>query len=143
MKNQRWQNLAFGLAFTLPVIGAYIAKRLIAKYKNRSPGTQPEVTRIRVPITSLIGINDGEVLPQPKQESIVLPAVTEITLELDELPQVADSVQGQFVASSEGDKFHRPECRWAQNIKPENSIFLENKVIAIERGYSPCNSCNP
>jgi len=143
MKNKRWQNVAFGVAFAIPVIGFYFGKRLFSRNKNRSRETQPEVTRIRIPLMSLIGINDEVVSSQTKQHSIVLPDESANAAGEAESLLSSNSAQGYYVASSEGGKFHLPDCRWAKKIKPENSLTLENKSIAFERGYTSCSICNP
>ena len=146
MKNKRWRNVALGVAFILPVLGAYIGKRLLAKKTNKLEGIKPEVTRIRVPLVSLIGINDNQVESQPKRPSIVLPEAPEEisqTSDDDAGQMTSSSVASQVIASSERGKFHRLECRWAKNIKVENSILLDNRAVALEGGYIPCSTCNP
>lgn len=49
----------------------------------------------------------------------------------------------EYVASKGGSVFHRPECRWAQNISAENLIHYKNKEEASKDGKRPCKSCNP
>jgi len=47
------------------------------------------------------------------------------------------------VGSASSDKYHRPDCRYAQKIKPENKIWFENVWEAREQGYVPCKVCKP
>lgn len=49
----------------------------------------------------------------------------------------------EYVASKSGNVFHRPECRWAQNISAENLIRYSSKEEASKDGKRPCKSCNP
>ena len=49
----------------------------------------------------------------------------------------------RYVASRRSDIFHRPECRWAKNISPENLVGYSNKAEATESGKRPCRSCKP
>jgi Metal binding domain of Ada len=47
------------------------------------------------------------------------------------------------VASRSSTVFHRPDCRWAQNISPENRVTYNSRQEAIRDGKKPCKSCNP
>lgn len=48
-----------------------------------------------------------------------------------------------FWASSEGNKFHKPNCEWAQKIKESNKVVYTSREAAIEDGREPCGECNP
>jgi hypothetical protein len=54
-----------------------------------------------------------------------------------------DSAESQYVASKSSTIFHKPDCRWAQNISKENLITYESKDEAIKAGKRPCKTCNP
>ncbi|KUK44144.1 MAG: Uncharacterized protein XD72_1468 [Methanothrix harundinacea] len=55
-----------------------------------------------------------------------------------------DEMVGSFyVGSTTSNKYHRPDCRYAEKIKDENRIFFSNVAEAEEAGYSPCKVCNP
>lgn len=48
-----------------------------------------------------------------------------------------------YVGSMNSDKFHRPSCKWAQNIKDENAIWFSSKEEAVQKGYTACKTCKP
>ncbi|HNS19112.1 MAG TPA: Ada metal-binding domain-containing protein [Sedimentisphaerales bacterium] len=48
-----------------------------------------------------------------------------------------------FVASKNGRVFHRPDCRWAQNISADNLVRYQTREEAIASGKNPCKSCKP
>lgn len=48
-----------------------------------------------------------------------------------------------YWASSKSDKFHKPACRWAQRISPQNLIMFKNREEALKAGYKPCKECKP
>lgn len=48
----------------------------------------------------------------------------------------------EFWASKKSNKYHYPDCKWAQRIKPENLIVF-NTAEAIRAGYIPCKVCRP
>ena len=48
-----------------------------------------------------------------------------------------------FIASKSSGVFHKPDCRWAQNISADNLVKYENRGEAIEAGKRPCKFCNP
>ena len=54
-----------------------------------------------------------------------------------------DESKGKYVASSESDKYHTPNCRWAKKIIEENAIWFDTAEAAQKSGYSACGTCNP
>lgn len=49
----------------------------------------------------------------------------------------------QFVGSINSDKYHYPDCRWAQKIKPGNEVWFSSSEEARKAGYKPCKVCGP
>lgn len=49
----------------------------------------------------------------------------------------------EFWASKNSNKYHRPKCRWAQMIKPDNLIKLKSPEEAVNSGFIPCKVCRP
>ena len=49
----------------------------------------------------------------------------------------------KYVASKNSQVFHKPECRWAQRIKPENLVGYNSRQEAIDAGKRPCKQCKP
>jgi len=39
--------------------------------------------------------------------------------------------------------FHRPNCRSAKSLKPENRLILHSRDEFLDLGYSPCRNCRP
>ncbi|NLY75980.1 MAG: nuclease [Firmicutes bacterium] len=48
-----------------------------------------------------------------------------------------------YRSSSKSNKFHRPSCRWAQRISPQNLLIFESREEALKAGYEPCKECKP
>jgi hypothetical protein len=48
-----------------------------------------------------------------------------------------------FVASRSSSVYHRPDCRWAQNISEENRVWYNTREEAEQAGKRPCKTCNP
>jgi len=48
-----------------------------------------------------------------------------------------------YVASKNSKVFHKPECRWAKRIKPENLVGYSSRDEAIKAGKRPCKQCKP
>lgn len=55
----------------------------------------------------------------------------------------SNSTSSICVASSKTDKFHRPDCEWAQKISDSNKITYPSRNDAIAAGKVPCSVCNP
>ena len=52
-------------------------------------------------------------------------------------------VAAEFWGSKNSNKYHYPDCRWAQKIKPENLIKFKTPEEAQKAGYIPCKVCKP
>jgi len=52
-------------------------------------------------------------------------------------------VEYKYIASKNSEVFHRPDCRWAERISPENLVSYSSREEAIEAGKRPCKSCKP
>ncbi|MGV8174729.1 MAG: Ada metal-binding domain-containing protein [Methanothrix sp.] len=61
----------------------------------------------------------------------------------DERPRSAFDEEDLLVGSITSKKYHRPDCRYAQKIKPENLISFSSIDDAMKQGYIPCKVCNP
>jgi hypothetical protein len=48
-----------------------------------------------------------------------------------------------FVSSKSSQVFHRPDCRWAQNIASGNLIGYKSREEAVQAGKRPCKTCKP
>ena len=59
------------------------------------------------------------------------------------LPTAKPSYRGKYVASKKSNKFHKPNCKWAQKIKPANQIWFDSREEAIKKDYIPCKVCKP
>jgi hypothetical protein len=48
-----------------------------------------------------------------------------------------------FVSSMSSKVFHRPGCRWAQNIASGNVVGYKSRPEAVQAGKRPCKTCKP
>ena len=46
-----------------------------------------------------------------------------------------------FVGSKNSNKYHKPDCRWAKNIKAENLVCFKNEEEARSKGYMGDKGC--
>lgn len=53
----------------------------------------------------------------------------------------AGVVQGKFVASKSGTKYHYPWCSGAKRIKDENKVWFDTAEAARAAGYTPAANC--
>lgn len=52
------------------------------------------------------------------------------------------SSTGTLVGSLQSNKYHRPSCRHAKKIEPENEIWFSSVEDAKAHGYVPCGTCS-
>lgn len=80
--------------------------------------------------TPLIVIHRGETAP-----------VTDAAVDSD-TPE--DTEIRTYVLNKNSGKFHLPDCAGVKTMKAENrEDFSGTRSQVIERGYTPCQSCNP
>jgi hypothetical protein len=59
-------------------------------------------------------------------------------------PQDLQTASGYaFVSSKSSQVFHRPDCRWAQNIASGNLLGYKSRAEAVQAGKRPCKTCKP
>jgi hypothetical protein len=49
----------------------------------------------------------------------------------------------KYVASKNSKVFHKPDCIWANRIKPANLVTFSTRDQAIQAGKRPCKQCKP
>lgn len=54
-----------------------------------------------------------------------------------------DAGSTEYWASEKTEKFHKPDCEWAEKIGEDNKIIYQSREDAIADGKEPCNVCNP
>jgi hypothetical protein len=57
--------------------------------------------------------------------------------------QARAPTEEHYVSSARSNKYHHPECVWAQKISPSNLVTFKSPEEAQSRGYVPCKVCNP
>ena len=49
-----------------------------------------------------------------------------------------------YVVNTKTDKFHEPDCRFAEDINEQNRVYTDlSKEELVLEGYSPCKICKP
>ncbi len=51
--------------------------------------------------------------------------------------------EAAYIGNSSTKKFHRLDCRYADDISAENIIYFRQKADATNAGYEACKVCNP
>lgn len=63
----------------------------------------------------------------------------------EQVEPAAESVPAEYkyVASKNSEVFHKPDCHWVRQIKPENLVYYSSRDEAINAGRKPCKQCKP
>jgi len=57
---------------------------------------------------------------------------------------ITQQVPGKkYVGSTDQNKYHYPDCRWAKKINPANQIWFTYAADAHAHGYVACKVCKP
>ncbi|MGA2171387.1 MAG: Ada metal-binding domain-containing protein [Sedimentisphaerales bacterium] len=64
-------------------------------------------------------------------------------VEQEAKPTKQQGVEANYVSSKNSQVFHRPDCPFAQKIKPQNLVTYASREDAIAAGKKPCSRCNP
>lgn len=62
---------------------------------------------------------------------------------VEQTAPVPDPGESYFVANSNSDVYHTPDCRWTKMIKDENIIVFGSIPEAEDKHFKPCRSCCP
>jgi len=53
------------------------------------------------------------------------------------------ALSAEYWGSKNSNKYHRPTCKWAQKINPNNLVKFNSPEAAKKAGYVPCKVCKP
>jgi hypothetical protein len=136
-----------GAAVAIPAVCLYLGKRMREKAtsvkmqppERRKTTGAPEPVRIPVRGESTVAVAEEPSTLEPEAPPVELPedrAVSAPTAETQDQRPL-------FVASTESNKFHKPGCRWAGQIRDDHRVAFDVRADALEAGYEPCASCRP
>jgi len=63
--------------------------------------------------------------------------------ELSQPPPPKPAAEYKYVASKNSEVFHKPTCRSAKRISPENMVGYGSREEAVNAGKKPCKLCTP
>jgi methylphosphotriester-DNA--protein-cysteine methyltransferase len=49
----------------------------------------------------------------------------------------------KYVGSTNSNKYHYPDCKWAKKISPKNLVAFKTAEEALKAEYVPCKVCKP
>ena len=97
-----------------------------------------------IAIVAIAALGAGLLLGGGSDDS---PAAVNNTAESDDVAEDVNpapaSANVTYVCSRKSDKFHLPDCEWAQKINPKNKITYNSRDAAVADGRIPCQVCNP
>lgn len=97
-----------------------------------------------IAIVAIAALGAGLLLGGGSDDS---PAAVNNTAESDNVAEDVNpapaSANVTYVCSQKSDKFHLPDCEWAQKINPKNKITYNSRDAAVADGRIPCQVCNP
>jgi hypothetical protein len=120
-----------GAAVAVPAICLYLGKRALVhersarQRRSLSPGVSGEMTKEEPQSVRITLVSDA---PRAQVEAT---------------PEIPKASAPRYVASTERDKYHVPDCRRAHQIREEHRLTFADREEAVQRGYSPCGTCNP
>jgi len=89
-------------------------------------------------------IGGGENVNRKRTLSIVLLLLLLFMSGCNQVTQTTvPATQHNYVGSANSDKYHKPSCRWAKNIKENNAVWFSTKEEAEQAGYTACKTCKP
>ena len=101
------------------------------------PSAEPSSVQTEAPAVATI--TPEEEIPEANTDSMPseMPTAEQPVVNVEE----ENNPQYTYVGSIDSDKYHKPSCRWAKKILPENEIWFYDATDAESQGYSPCGTC--
>ncbi|MBI1374254.1 MAG: hypothetical protein GC159_16180 [Phycisphaera sp.] len=125
-------GIALGVGGTLLVVGPTSTP---APGTPTKPTGTPDVASGHAPAAAVAAADDYVTPPTP-------PYFGDSMIPVGRLDGDA-SQEPYYIASSSGETFHRPTCRFVERIKPENRVKFLTHDEAIKSGRRPCTTCQP
>ncbi|MBO4297893.1 MAG: hypothetical protein J5998_03765 [Clostridia bacterium] len=93
----------------------------------------------------LLGVWQGKEAAPPEPLEIRRMEETPTAAEEDETGLSDETAAAaSWVLNTKSLKFHRPDCRSVQDIKPQNRMdYTGPRDNVVAAGYVPCQRCNP
>jgi hypothetical protein len=110
-------DLVVILGLVLVAVASFGAGYLIAPRAVKSP--------------IIIENNQAAIMPQNSQNQ---------ALESDISISLKTPEKGLFVGSAKSDKYHWPQCPFAQKISPQNQVWFNSESEAQKAGYKRCSN---
>ena len=60
---------------------------------------------------------------------------------LKRVSEPVKKAEAKLIASSEADKFHKLDCRFAKLISKKNRVYFKDEKEAKNKGFKPCKKC--
>ena len=89
-------------------------------------------------------INETKSITEKEKKAIALGTAIQrkgLTEEVISESTIEQQEDCNFIGSINSNKYHTPDCHWAQRIKEENIVCFESVKEAENKNYQPC-SCN-
>lgn len=80
---------------------------------------------------------------KPGKKTMTLQIKTTAIENVSEFAIGSDVAEAKFVASKSSKVFHRPNCRSAKSISPENLVKFQGYDQAVGTNRRPCKTCRP
>ena len=61
----------------------------------------------------------------------------------EEFTYIENNYDKKYIASKNGNTYHKEDCYIVKNMKKENVRIFYDKQFFIDRGMSACKRCNP
>lgn len=111
---------------------------------DKKGGFNPILIVAMIAIVAIVALGAGLLLGGSGDESApVVNNTTETKDVAEDVNPAPASSNVTYVCSQKSDKFHLPDCEWAQKISPKNKITYNSRDAAISDGRIPCQVCNP
>lgn len=147
-----------GAVVAIGVIGGYVGgSEDVAERGNGFTETEPPIVSYE-PAESTFIVEQPKPTPSQEEPSSEVtpestseepsPAITEPAEapvpSVDPEQAFRDSLmQYNYVGSSESDKYHKPTCRWTDEINDSNLVHFDTIEEAKAAGYEACGTCRP
>lgn len=113
----------------------YVAEQTVQPNLEPDPDTSPDINIEPEPDKTPSPSKTVE--PEPEPEQSQKPTADQHQTNQNQSPQY------KYVASIESNKYHKPTCRWTDEIKPENLIYFDTVEQAQNAGYTACGTYKP
>lgn len=89
--------------------------------------------------STIVALTDGETITFHSEDEVLGTAVANTETK----STITTEAAYEYIGNKNSKIFHFSDCSSVSNTKEKNKVYFITRTEAVDKGYTPCKSCNP